>query len=665
MNSRPSGRSGQYDRAARTPPSCNFAVSRRAPFPRRRTPGRPRRIREAVRTADDTAATSLATGADAPTTAGAPRLALGRYRLERRLGAGAFGVVWLAHDEDLGRLVAVKRIELHDERIAARAEREARAAARLAHPAIVALYEARRDADAVYLVSELVRGRPLDELCRARALSDRDVLRIGVALCGALEHAHARGVVHRDIKPANIIVPRVPHDESGMAKLTDFGVAHLAGDDAMTRTGDVVGTLAYMSPEQAEGGEITTATDLYALALVLYEALAHVNPVRAGGAASTARRVGSRLPTLGRYRPDLPADLVAAIDTAVLPEPWERGEVGDLRAALRAAVADAGRIVARRPADPEPDAEDDDRDWTLTPEPRRGPRLLRRAPRPEPAEQPQARPGGLRVGLVARLCAAASVAALTAAALALLGAGAPADEGAAIVPAAAAAALAVLLLPRAGTLAVAAALTTWLAAAGSPGIALLLAAGAVVTVLALPRDGAVWSLPLLAPLLALVGCALAWPAIAGQAASGARRAALGALGVWWIALAEPLARHALLLGDVPGAPGRRAWEGSAGSALDGIVGGAIGHGLPLVALVWALAAWCLPLLVRGWSVAVDLVLVTAWSAGLAAGTLAAAQSLPWSPHPVVAGVTAGAPLAAVLALVAAGARPRGEGGSLI
>ena len=605
-----------------------------------------------VRTADDTARTTPLTSTPAPTSVGAPALALGRYRLERRLGAGAFGVVWLAHDEHLDRLVAVKRIELHDERIAARAEREARAAARLTHPGIVALYEARRDADAVYLVSELVRGRPLDELCRAHALSDRDALRIGIALCGALEHAHERGVVHRDIKPANIIVPRIPQDESGMAKLTDFGVAHLAGDDAMTRTGDVVGTLAYMSPEQADGGEVTAATDLYALGLVLFEVLARTNPVRAGGAGATARRVGSRLPSLDRWRPDLPPVLIDAIDTAVLPGAYDRGTVRELRDALREALADAGREVLADPAVAVGDDADEQDE--------RSRRRLRREPALPEVLKTQAGRGTLRVGFAARAGAALLMAALTAAALGLLGAGAPADDGAALVPAAAAAALIVLLLPRAGTLAVTGALAAWLVSSGSAGIAMLLAAAAVATIAALPRDGAIWALPVLAPLLAVIGCALAWPAIAGQARSGPRRAALGALGVWWIALAEPLARRTLLLGDVPGAPGRHVWEGSSGSALDGIVGGAIGHGVPLIALVWAVAAWSLPLLVRGWNVVIDLVLVAAWAAGLAAATLAAAHSLPWSPSPVVGGVTAGIPLAAVLALVAAGSRPREE-----
>ncbi|MSV45678.1 MAG: protein kinase, partial [Actinobacteria bacterium] len=207
----------------------------------------------------------------------AATVVLERYRLMRRLGAGAFGVVWLALDERLDRVVAVKRIEAHDPEMAARAEREAIAAARLNHPGIVALHEAGRDADAVYLVSELVRGRTLRERLVAGELSDRDVVRIGIALCDALSHAHARGVIHRDIKPANIIIPDRPDGDAGIVKLTDFGIALIAGDDALTRTGDVVGTLAYMAPEQADGSPVSGQSDLYSLALVLYEAFSGVN----------------------------------------------------------------------------------------------------------------------------------------------------------------------------------------------------------------------------------------------------------------------------------------------------------------------------------------------------------------------------------------------------
>ena len=145
-----------------------------------------------------------------PQSEAAATIVLERYRLMRRLGAGAFGVVWLALDERLDRVVAVKRIEAHDPEMAARAEREAIAAARLNHPGIVALHEAGRDSEAVYLVSEMVRGKTLRDRLVAGELSDRDVARIGVALCDALSHAHARGVIHRDIKPANIIIPDNP-----------------------------------------------------------------------------------------------------------------------------------------------------------------------------------------------------------------------------------------------------------------------------------------------------------------------------------------------------------------------------------------------------------------------------------------------------------------------
>jgi eukaryotic-like serine/threonine-protein kinase len=193
---------------------------------------------------------------------GAPaRLILGRYRLERRLGAGGFGVVWLAWDEKLEREVAVKAIP-RDGGAGERVEREARAAARLNHPGIVAIYELASDEHDVYLVSELVRGRTLAELVHAGAIADRDVARIGIALCEALEHAHARGVIHRDVKPQNVMVLAEPAAGAGFAKLADFGVAHVTSGDPLTRTGDIVGTLAYMAPEQAEGSRVTPACDV-------------------------------------------------------------------------------------------------------------------------------------------------------------------------------------------------------------------------------------------------------------------------------------------------------------------------------------------------------------------------------------------------------------------
>ena len=141
-------------------------------------------------------------------------LLLGRYRLVAQLGAGGFGVVWHAHDEQLDRPVALKRIPLPGEEDRERATREALATARLSHPAIVALYEARADEDAFYLISELVQGDTLALLIAEDELGDEEVLEIGVALCDALAHAHARGVIHRDVKPHNVLVPR---EESPLA----------------------------------------------------------------------------------------------------------------------------------------------------------------------------------------------------------------------------------------------------------------------------------------------------------------------------------------------------------------------------------------------------------------------------------------------------------------
>src|SRR4051812_38471859 len=263
-----------------------------------------------------------------------------RYRLLRRLGGGGFGVVWLAHDLKLDRTVAVKRIPAPDAETAKRAQREGVAAARLQHPAIVALHEAGSDEENVYLVSELVRGATFARLLEEGALSDRDLGEIGGPPRDALAHANKRGIIHRDVKPLNILVPDAAGDGGAPAKLTDFGVARIAGDDALTRTGDVVGTLAYMAPEQAEGAEVGEPADLYALGLCLYEGLSGVNPLRARGAGATARRIGQRLPPLGRLRRDLPLELCGAIDAAVWPHADERGTIADLRAALAGALQD-------------------------------------------------------------------------------------------------------------------------------------------------------------------------------------------------------------------------------------------------------------------------------------------------------------------------------------
>jgi eukaryotic-like serine/threonine-protein kinase len=567
---------------------------------------------------------------------GESRRVLGRYRLARRIGSGGFGVVWLAEDEHLQRAVAVKRIVMHDAAVAARAEREARAAARLSHPGIVALYESGRDDEAVYLVSELVRGRTLAELMEEGELSDRDVLRVGVALCDALAHAHGRGVIHRDVKPGNVMVPDAPHEGAGIAKLTDFGVARMIGDDALTVTGDVVGTLAYMAPEQADGRSAGEEADLYALALVLYEALSGVNPVRGRGAASTARRLGARLPALGRLRRDLPIELCQALDQAVLPRPEMRGTIGELRSVLAEALPEA-----------------DDERGTIVGSPLEG--LVRAGERFATGVRPgagRARGAGRfgeegsagdarpRVPPRSRALAALGAAGLAAAALAWL---AP-RSGVEVSPAAGAAgaALAVLVLPRVGWIAMAIALAAWSGGA----TALVLGAAALPTVILLRRSGALWSLPAGASLLGVAGLAGAWPALAAQAARPWHRAALGALGCWWLALAELVSGDRLALGTPPDATFD---PGGAAHLWPLVTSGVLG-----LAALWAAAAVLLPVLVRGRALAADVVGATAWAAGLGSATQAIAGALAW--QPAMRGLVAGAVVAGGLALVAAASR---------
>jgi hypothetical protein len=579
------------------------------------------------------------TAAPGPDDGGESRRVLGRYRLARRIGSGGFGVVWLAEDEHLQRAVAVKRIVMHDAAVAARAEREARAAARLSHPGIVALYESGRDDEAVYLVSELVRGRTLADLMEEGELSDRDVLRLGVALCDALAHAHGRGVIHRDVKPGNVIVPDAPHEGAGVAKLTDFGVARMIGDDALTVTGDVVGTLAYMAPEQADGRAAGEEADLYALALVLYEALSGVNPVRGRGAASTARRLGARLPALGRLRRDLPLELCRALDQAVQPRPETRGTMAQLRDALAAAMPEA-----------------DDRTGTIAGSPLEG--LVRAGERlatgvrpgdarawPGRGEAPFGEEGSLRdarprVPPRSRAIAALAAAALAAAALAWL---AP-RSGVEVSPVigAGGAALAVLALPRAGWIAMVVALAAWSGGA----TAIVLAAGALPTVVLLRRSGGLWSLPAGAALLGVAGLAGAWPALAAQAGRPWQRAALGALGCWWLALAELVSGDRLALGTPPDA----AFDpGGAAHLWPLVTSGVLG-----LAALWAAAAVVLPVVVRGRALAADVVGATAWAAGLGSATQAIAGALAWRPE--MRGLVAGAVVAGGLALVAAASR---------
>ncbi len=532
-------------------------------------------------------------------------LVLGRYRLRERLGAGGFGVVWSAYDERLHRDVALKRIFLpsdDEDSIAERAAREAQATARLSHPAIVALYEARTEGEAFYLISELVQGDTLGRLIAEEALCDEEVLRIGVALSGALEHAHARGVIHRDVKPQNILIPHDPLDRGvGVAKLTDFGGARLAGEDVLTRTGDVLGTLAYMAPEQSEGREATAQGDLYSLALVLYEALCGVNPVRGATPAATARRIGTPLTPLERYRGELPRELTWALDGALAPVPAQRGTLPELRGALEGALEDA--LAERAPR--RSDGRDDTPRTALRPtalRPRRSPIRGREIDRPRLSHS---HPDGARHPDSALHPQAP-----------LAGDEHPARR---------------LQVPRAVWAVAIAVVAIWQAAAGRPGVALLATAAALPLLIA-PRLPPQVLAAAAAPALGIVGLAGTFPAMAGQARSWVARAALGALGYWWLCLAEPLLGRRLWLG-LPGAwastPGAHAlWEGSLSATAQHVLVPMLSVGVLLGVVLWATAAVLLPWLVRGRNAALDVVAATVWTAALLAALPLLERGLP-------------------------------------
>jgi hypothetical protein len=536
------------------------------------------------------------------------RLVLGRYRLGERLGAGGFGVVWQAHDERLERDVAVKAIPFGggagDD---ARIQREAVAAARLNHPGIVALYELGHDDHAAYLVSELVDGATLADLGREGAVSDRDVARIGAALCDALEHAHARGVVHRDVKPGNVMVLAEPAAGAGFAKLTDFGIARLASSDSLTATGDIVGTLAYMAPEQAEGREIGPECDVYSLALTLYEAWTGSNPVRGANPAATARLVGAPLPPLRRQRRDLPAALCEVVDAALDPDPGYRPTLGELREVFADSedeLSDEGGLV-------EPEVIER---FGLTAVTRRGTRLtriLRGRPMPPPIVVPgeetrhleglDDEPGSSRRSWPA-LIAGRAAAGVAAGLLVLLGVGLGPEPSFAVGTAALAATAAVALLPRVGWIAAAMGVGAWLASeGGQEGTALVLTVALLPIPLLLPRAGLLWSAPILAPLLGAIGLA---PLFVGVAAALGKtvwqRAGLAAAGLLWLRMTEVLTGDDLLYGSAPPAPPQVGWEASVVDASRDAIEPVFTSIDPLLAIGWVGGAVALGFLVRAW-----------------------------------------------------------------
>ena len=253
----------------------------------------------------------------------------GRYRLERRLGAGGMASVWLARDERLGRQVAVKVVAdtlADDEHWLERFKREARAAAALSHPTIVRVFDYGVESGRPYLVMEHIPGVDLAARLADRDAAPPDPAALARELLDALTHVHEAGILHRDIKPANILL-----DAQGNAHLTDFGIAQPEDATSLTQTGMVIGTLRYLAPEVADGGPATVLSDLYSAGVVVREiagdaappelaaligALTATDPDQRPGSASAARALleGATAPTrvMGTDATDRPAAAASA-----------------------------------------------------------------------------------------------------------------------------------------------------------------------------------------------------------------------------------------------------------------------------------------------------------------------------------------------------------------
>lgn len=263
-----------------------------------------------------------------------------RYQLVGKIGSGGFADVYEALDVTLDQAVALK-IVAEGRSMSGRVVREVEAAAALAHPNIVALYDWFGDGERSILVWELVDGESLDKL--AGELGDGDVAAIGVELLDALAFAHSQGIIHRDVKPQNVML-----DSAGHVKVMDFGIARLIDADTLTGDGDVIGTVAYMSPEQAAGRRVGPPSDVYSAGMVLYELLAGEHPLRGHTPAETLSNVAAgRLPSLGVLRPDLPQDLVGLIDDACAPRPGERPTAAEFSETL-GELLHSGRLRMQR-----------------------------------------------------------------------------------------------------------------------------------------------------------------------------------------------------------------------------------------------------------------------------------------------------------------------------
>ena len=298
----------------------------------------------------------------------------GRYRIESPVASGGMATVWRAIDEVLGRPVAVKVLHdrlARDRDVLARFRREAVAAARLSHPAVVRVFDTGDEEGLSYIVLELSEGRTLRDVVEREAPLPpaRAVAIVRTALHG-LAHAHRLGVVHRDVKPGNILL-----DGNGHVKVTDFGIAKAAFTEDLTTTGNLIGTVRYLAPEQVEGGPIDARADLYSAGIVLYELLTGRAPFEAEtNLAAATMRLTEDPPPPGALRSGIPRALDAAVMRALERDPDRRYQSAEEMSAALERVVPGGATDVPAADVPLPDArpptprrESVFRSWMLVP----------------------------------------------------------------------------------------------------------------------------------------------------------------------------------------------------------------------------------------------------------------------------------------------------------
>ncbi|GAA0612669.1 serine/threonine protein kinase PrkC [Virgibacillus siamensis] len=281
-----------------------------------------------------------------------------RYKIQETIGGGGMANVYLGTDVILDREVAIKVLRLeyaHDEEFIARFDREAKAATSLSHPNIVNIYDVGEEDDILYMVMEYVNGMTLKEyIQRFGPINIEESLDIMKQVASAIAHAHANGIVHRDIKPQNILI-----DTYGQVKVTDFGIAMAMSATALTQTNSVMGSVHYLSPEQARGGMATKKSDVYSLGIVLFELLTGRLPFSGETPVSIAlKHLQSDTPSVKRFNPDVPQSVENIVLKATAKDPFHRFEtVYDMEDSLDSAL-DPDRLNEEKFSPPDEEGEE-------------------------------------------------------------------------------------------------------------------------------------------------------------------------------------------------------------------------------------------------------------------------------------------------------------------